>query len=96
MRLRDRFDLHALLVGVERAKFRRMVRPGDQLQLEARVSRVNEDGGQIKAVARLEEKVASEVELSFAFAHITNPDLLARRREVLNIWLHGASHPLHD
>ena len=96
MRLRDRFDLHALLVGVERAKFRRMVRPGDQLQLEARVGRVNEDGGQIKAIARLEEKVAAEAELSFAFAHITNPDLLARRREVLNIWLHGAASPLHD
>ena len=35
MRQRGRNDLHALLVGVERAKFRRMVRPGDRLELEA-------------------------------------------------------------
>ena len=86
MRLRDRFDLHALLVGIERAKFRRMVRPGDQLELETKVVRVLEDGGQIKGIARLEGKVAAEAELSFAFTHVTNPEVLAQRRQVLNIW----------
>ena len=96
MRLRDRFDLQALLVGIERAKFRRMVRPGDQLELETKVVRVLEDGGQIKGIARLDGKVAAEAELSFAFAHVTNPEVLAQRRQVLNIWLNGAAHPLHD
>ena len=96
MRLRDRFDLHALLVGIERANFRRMVRPGDQLELETKVVRVLEDGGQIKGIARLEGKVAAEAELSFAFTHVTNPEVLAQRRQVLNIWLNGAAHPLHD
>ena len=47
MRLRGRNDLHALLVAVERAKFRRMVKPGDRLELEAAALRVSEDGGQV-------------------------------------------------
>ncbi len=34
MRLGGRNDLHALLVAVERAKFRRLVRPGDKIELE--------------------------------------------------------------
>src|SRR5262245_51278799 len=41
-------ELHALLVGVERAKFRRMVRPGDRLELEAVAVHVGENGGQVK------------------------------------------------
>jgi 3-hydroxymyristoyl/3-hydroxydecanoyl-(acyl carrier protein) dehydratase len=93
MRERGRHDLHALLVGVERAKFRRMVRPGDKLELEATALTVVEDGGQVKAVARLNDEVATEAQLSFAFAVVTNPKVLERRREVLNIWLTGSAEP---
>ena len=37
---------------VERAKFRRLVRPGDRLELEATALRVSEDGGQVSGVAQ--------------------------------------------
>lgn len=91
MRQQGRNDLHALLTMVDRAKFRRMVRPGDRLELEARTLAVQEAGGQVKGLARLEGEVAAEAELTFAFAVVTNPKLIERRREVLNVWLTGAA-----
>jgi 3-hydroxymyristoyl/3-hydroxydecanoyl-(acyl carrier protein) dehydratase len=91
MRLQNRHDLHALLVGVERAKFRRMVRPGDKLELEASALHATEDGGQVAAKVLLEGQLAAEAHLSFAFATITHPKVLERRREVLNVWLTGSA-----
>lgn len=91
MRQRERHDLHALLTMADRAKFRHVVRPGDRLELEARVLRVTEDGGQARAEARCEGQLAAEAQLSFAFAVVTNPVVLAKRREFLNIWLTGSA-----
>ena len=91
MRERGRQDLHALLTMADRAKFRHAVRPGDRIELEARVERVTEDGGQAQAWARVDGKVAAEALLSFAFAQVTNPTVLAKRREYLNIWLTGSA-----
>jgi 3-hydroxyacyl-[acyl-carrier-protein] dehydratase len=48
MRDRGRHDLHALLVGIEKAKFRHVVRPGDRIELEASALSVSEDGGQVR------------------------------------------------
>jgi 3-hydroxymyristoyl/3-hydroxydecanoyl-(acyl carrier protein) dehydratase len=91
MRQRDRHDLHALLTMADRVKFRHVVRPGDRLELEARVERVTEDGGQAQGWARSDGKVVAEAQLSFAFAQVTNPAVLAKRREYLNIWLKGSA-----
>jgi 3-hydroxyacyl-[acyl-carrier-protein] dehydratase len=89
LRGQGRSDLHALLTMVDRAKFRKMVRPGDRLEYVTTVLVAREEGGQVKATAHVEGSLAAEAELSFAFAHVTNPTLIARRREYLNIWLHG-------
>jgi 3-hydroxyacyl-[acyl-carrier-protein] dehydratase len=91
MRARGRNDLHAILTMADRAKFRHVVRPGDRLELEARCERASEDGGQAQALARVDGVLASEAQLSFAFARITNPAVLARRREYLEIWLSGST-----
>jgi 3-hydroxymyristoyl/3-hydroxydecanoyl-(acyl carrier protein) dehydratase len=91
MRQRGRNDLHALLVGVERAKFRRLVKPGDRLDLEATGILVQEAGGQVRATAHVDGQLAVEGELSFAFAEVKHDKLVARRREMLNVWLHGSS-----
>jgi 3-hydroxymyristoyl/3-hydroxydecanoyl-(acyl carrier protein) dehydratase len=91
LRERGRQDLHALLTMADRVRFRHAVRPGDRLELEARVERVTEDGGQAQAWARSDGKVAAEALLSFAFAQVTNPVVLAKRREYLNIWLTGSA-----
>ncbi|UQA59164.1 3-hydroxyacyl-ACP dehydratase FabZ family protein [Polyangium aurulentum] len=84
-------DVHALLTMVDRARFRRLVRPGDKLELEAEVLVVREEGGQIKATARESGEPVTTAELGFAFVKVTNPIVLARRREVLNIWLTGSA-----
>jgi 3-hydroxymyristoyl/3-hydroxydecanoyl-(acyl carrier protein) dehydratase len=89
LREQGRQDLHALLTMVDRARFRQMVRPGDRLELEAVCVAAHEDGGQVRATARVEGKVAAEAELTFAFARVTNPRLIARRREVVDVWLSG-------
>ena len=91
MRERGHDDLHALLVSVEKAKFRHMVRPGDRIELEARAISVREEGGQVHASARVEGTLVAEADLMFAFAKVTNPRLIERRREVLNVWLTGSS-----
>jgi 3-hydroxymyristoyl/3-hydroxydecanoyl-(acyl carrier protein) dehydratase len=90
MRQRGRHDLHALLTMIDRAKFRRVVRPGDRLELEARVVVATEDGGRVKVSAQLDGQLATEAELGFAFAQVTDPVLIARRKEHLAIWLHGS------
>ena len=77
---------------VERAKFRRMVRPGDKLELEAAAL-----ARAARTAARCRRRRAStgswraEAELTFAFAEVKNPKLIARRREVLNVWLTGST-----
>jgi 3-hydroxyacyl-[acyl-carrier-protein] dehydratase len=91
MRDRGRHDLHAILTMADRAKFRHAVRPGDRLELEARVERVSEDGGQAQTFAYVDGKLATEAQLSFAFAVVTNPVVLAKRREYLEIWLSGST-----
>jgi len=90
MRLRGRHDLHALLTMIDRARFRRVVRPGDRLELESRVLVASEDGGKVKVSAQLDGELATEAELGFAFAIVTDPVLIARRKEHLAIWLHGS------
>lgn len=84
-----RGELHALLTMVDRARFRQLVRPGDRLELEALCTTAREEGGQVRGLARVEGKLVAEAELTFAFAEVKSQALIARRREVLQIWLHG-------
>jgi 3-hydroxymyristoyl/3-hydroxydecanoyl-(acyl carrier protein) dehydratase len=82
-------ERHALLTMVDRAKFRRLVRPGDRLELEALTLTCRDEGGQIRGSARVDGALAAEAELGFAFAEVTDPVLLARRAEYLKVWLQG-------
>jgi 3-hydroxymyristoyl/3-hydroxydecanoyl-(acyl carrier protein) dehydratase len=91
LRQKGRSDLHALLTMVDRAKFRHMVRPGDRLELEARGVMATEDGGRARAAAHLGDQTVAEAELGFAFARVSNPKVIERRREVLNVWLTGSA-----
>ncbi len=94
MRERGTDGLHALLVGIDRARFRRLVVPGDRLELEAVGLRCSEDGGQVRGKAMKDGELATEAELTFAFAKADHhPKLTERRMAVLNVWLHGSSEP---
>ena len=81
MRERGRDDLHALLTMVDRASFRRLVRPGDKLELEARLITAGRRRP-VRATASVEGQLAAEAELTFAFAEVKSEKLRARRREV--------------
>ncbi|MBN1902310.1 3-hydroxyacyl-ACP dehydratase FabZ [Candidatus Sumerlaeota bacterium] len=58
----------AYFMGIENAKFRKPVVPGDRLDLELTVIRIKSSFGKVKGVASVNGQVAAEAEISFAFA----------------------------
>ena len=56
----------AVLLRLDKVRFRRPVRPGDQLILEARTIRVRSTMGQVRCIARVGTEVAAEAEIMFA------------------------------
>lgn len=54
-----------LFAGIERARFRRVVTPGDQLYIEADVLRVRGSFGRARCLARVEQEVAAQGDLLF-------------------------------
>ncbi|MCD6362246.1 MAG: 3-hydroxyacyl-ACP dehydratase FabZ [Armatimonadetes bacterium] len=56
----------ALFAGVDKARFRRQVLPGDQLRIEAEILRAKGRIGKARAVATVDGEVAAEAELMFA------------------------------
>lgn len=63
-----------LLAGVEKARFRRPVTPGDRLEIESVVLRARASMGKLQCVARVDDKVAAEAELLFTFAEEIGSD----------------------
>ncbi len=63
-------DLLALFGGVDRARFRRQVLPGDQLRFEVELIRRKGPIGRVNAVATVDGEIAAEAELTFA---LTDP-----------------------
>ena len=82
-------ELHAILSMSDRARFRRMVRPGDRIELEAHVLSLHEEGGQVKGSATVEGVLVAEAELGFAFTAVKNASILQWRRNQMKIWLAG-------
>ncbi|MBD3292501.1 MAG: 3-hydroxyacyl-ACP dehydratase FabZ [Armatimonadia bacterium] len=59
-------DKLALFGGVDKARFRRQVIPGDQIRFEVEMLRRKSTIGKVKGVATVEDEVAAEAELMFA------------------------------
>lgn len=64
--LKDNRGKVAILLGVNQAKFRRPVRPGDVLTLKASILHLSSKGGKVEAEAFVDETVVAEAEMSFA------------------------------
>ncbi len=62
---RDNLGKHAYFISIEKAKFRKVVVPGDQLRLEVEVARLKTKIAQIKGRALVDGKVAAEADLMF-------------------------------
>ncbi len=58
----------AVLLGLDKVKFRRPVRPGDQLILEVEAIRVRPTSGHVKGRALVNGEIAAEAEIKFMLA----------------------------
>lgn len=59
-------DKIPVIMGLNNAKFRRPVRPGDLLQLYCQATTLSSKGGRVRARAMLGAAVATEADISFA------------------------------
>jgi len=63
----------AVLLSLDKVKFRRPVRPGDQLLLEAETIRVRGPMGHVKGRARVGDELAAEAEIKFILTDAEPP-----------------------
>jgi 3-hydroxyacyl-[acyl-carrier-protein] dehydratase len=56
----------ALFAGIDDVRFKRIVEPGDELELECRIDRARESIGRGKATARVDGQLAARGTLTFA------------------------------
>ncbi len=61
-------NLITFLTGVEKAKFRKPVKPGDQLVTTAEMIRLRGKMGKVRTIGRIDGAVAAEAEFSFVAA----------------------------
>ena len=62
----DRGSKLAVFTGIEKAKFRRPITPGDQLRIEVNVLAFRSRAGRIEGRATVEDKLACEATLTCA------------------------------
>ena len=62
------------LTTIDKAKFRRVVRPGDTLRIEARCAYIRGQLGKFRARILVDGKVASEAEISCMFSKAEKQD----------------------
>ncbi|MFD1363287.1 3-hydroxyacyl-ACP dehydratase FabZ [Lentibacillus salinarum] len=54
------------LAGLDKCRFKRQVKPGDQLQLDVEITRLKGPVGKGKGIATVDGEVACEAEITFA------------------------------
>lgn len=59
----------AIFLGIDKAKFRGMVVPGDQIVVECELLKTRRNACKVHAVARVDGNVVSEAEMLFGFMH---------------------------
>ena len=57
-------------MGIEKVRYRRPVRPGDQIVIEATVLRLRSRMGLLKGIARVDGKIAAEGTMTFALSPV--------------------------
>lgn len=62
----------AYFLGIEKARFRRAVVPGDQLLIQAEVIHLRRNACRIKAVATVDGEVAAQAEMMFGLQSVEN------------------------
>ena len=60
----------AFFLGIDNAKFRRTVVPGDQIVIESTMKRLRRNACRVKAVARVDDEIVAEAEMTFALQDV--------------------------
>ena len=61
-------------MGIERVRYRQAVRPGDVVEIEARVKRLRSRMGQLDGCARVDGKIVVSGTMTFALGPTANPE----------------------
>ena len=83
----------ALLVMVDRAKFRRLVRPGDQLLVTATMRSLENDHARIEGKIHVSDRVVTEAELTFVLKNseeFYSPRVKFLVEALYDVWLKDA------
>lgn len=56
-----------LLAGIDKCRFKKQVKPGDQLRLEIEITRLKGPIGKCKGIATVDGELVCEAEITFAF-----------------------------
>ena len=83
----------AILTVVERAKFRKPVRPGDTLTYRTELISVIENGGKVSAQALCDGQQVASTTLVFAFRYVNDPMLDEKRNALMNVWMPSEVSP---
>lgn len=76
----------AVLTILERAKFRDLVKPGQQLHYTAELVSLNEVSGKARVEARRDGRLITGTELVFSFKDVQDPELDRKRQHLLDLW----------
>jgi len=71
------------LAGIDKAKFRRPVVPGDQLMMEVRVTKTKLNIGWVTAEAKVDGKLACSAELTFSIT--SDPSAFSNDASILHL-----------
>ncbi len=76
----------ALLVQIEKAKFRAGVGPGDQLEIRVEVTSRLAGAAQVRAAIDCAGRQVARADLTFALKRIDYPEIHEQRRRLYRLW----------
>jgi 3-hydroxymyristoyl/3-hydroxydecanoyl-(acyl carrier protein) dehydratase len=84
---KHKLNAKAILVVLERTKFRDMIRPGDTLTYRSEILSLTTEGGKASVLATCKDKTVASTSMLFAFQFVADPALEAKRSELMQIWM---------
>lgn len=86
MRKKDGLPMkQSVLSIVNKMKFRKPAIPGDKLHMRADIISRRDDFGVVRVIAKIDEEICAEGELTFAFLDIQDDSLQKSRQELYKI-----------
>lgn len=92
---RARFNrsFKALLVMIEQTKFRRIVNPGETLDLHATIEALEKEYGRVATSASIDGERVAETTMAFGMAETNDEEFERIRRDLLNYYTRDLRSP---